>query len=270
MVVALASFSGTTAGMSDTPPPLPADAPDATTAGRRFGLDEFLRQTGQEDLGQGFFELERDRLLEVNLDGSAHELVWTKTGAMVAYRGEVRFEREGMMEHGLGKFLKKAVTGEGARLTKAVGRGKVYLADQGKKITILNLAGESLFVNGNDVLAFEPALSWDINLMRSIGAIAGGGLFNVKFTGTGMVALTTHYDPLTLRVAPGQPVFTDPNATIAWSGNLQPEFKTDIQFKSLLGRGSGESIQMKFEATQGEGFVVVQPYEEVAAAGGSS
>ncbi len=75
-----------------------------------------------------------------------------------------------------------------------------------------------------------------------------------------MLAITSHYDPLTLRVTPELPVFTDPNATIAWSGNLTPEFKTDISFKTFLGRGSGESLQMKF---QGDGFVVVQPYEEI-------
>ena len=56
-------------------------------------------------------------------------------------------------------------------------------------------------------------------------------------------------------------MITDPNATIAWSGNLQPEFRTDISIKSFFGRGSGESIQMQF---RGEGFVVVQPYEEIA------
>jgi uncharacterized protein (AIM24 family) len=39
-----------------------------------------------------------------------------------------------------------------------------------------------------------------------------------------------------------------------------PTFQTDITLKTLLGRGSGESIQMKFE---GDGFVVIQPFEEV-------
>jgi len=75
-----------------------------------------------------------------------------------------------------------------------------------------------------------------------------------------MVALTSHYDPLTLRVTPGRPVTTDPNATVCWSGNLEPDFKTDISLKTFLGRGSGESIQMQFS---GDGFVVIQPYEEV-------
>lgn len=239
----------------------------------KYSLNDFLTRTAQQDRGGGFFELEQARLLEVNLDGSPqHGLVWTKAGSMVAYKGDVHFEREGILEHGLGKMFKKALTGEGAKLTKATGRGKVYLADTGKKITVLQLNGESLFVNGNDVLAFESSLKWDINLMRRIGAMLGGGLFNVRFDGVGMVAITTHYDPLTLRVDPGQTVFTDPNATIAWSGNLNPDFKTDIQLKSLFGRGSGESIQMRFDGSGSPGFVVVQPYEEIylAASSGSS
>jgi uncharacterized protein (AIM24 family) len=57
------------------------------------------------------------------------------------------------------------------------------------------------------------------------------------------------------------PVFTDPNATVAWSGGLTPEIITDISLGTLLGRGSGESIQLRFA---GDGWVVVQPYEEVA------
>ena len=223
----------------------------------RYSLDEFVSRTSERERGQGLFELENERMLEVNLNG----LTWTKTGSMVAYQGQIKFTREGMLEHGLGNFLKKAVTGEGAKLTKAEGSGKLYLADAGKKVSILQLANQALFVNGNDVLAFEPSLKWNITMMRKVAAMVSGGLFNVRFEGSGMLAITTHYDPVTLRVRPGQPVFTDPNATIAWSGNLTPEFKTDVSLKTFLGRGSGESIQMMFN---GEGFIVVQPYEELS------
>lgn len=223
----------------------------------RFGLAEFVQRSAQQDKNQGLFELERDRMLEVNLNG----MIWTKTGSMVAYLGAIKFEREGVLEHGIGTFLKKAVSGEGTRLTKATGAGKLYLADGGKKITILHLNNESIVVNGNDVLAFEQSLTFNITMMRKVAAMLSGGLFNVRFQGTGMLAITTHYDPLTLRVTPQQPVMTDPNATVAWSGSLTPEFKTDVSLKTFLGRGSGESMQMQF---QGDGFVVIQPYEEVS------
>ncbi|WP_226676935.1 AIM24 family protein [Mesobacillus jeotgali] len=222
----------------------------------RYSIEEFVNNTKQEDKGEGLFELETPRMLEVNLNGQ----VWSKAGAMVSYRGQIKFEREGVLEHGIGKMFKKALTGEGTSLMKANGNGKLYLADQGKKISILHLQNEAIFVNGNDLLAFEPSISWDIKLMRRVAGMLSGGLFNVRLEGTGMVAVTSHYEPLTLLVSPDNPVYTDPNATVAWSGNLQPEFVTDISFKTFLGRGSGESIQMKFS---GEGFVVVQPFEEV-------
>ena len=222
----------------------------------RYTVEEFVQTTGQKDHGDGLFELESDRLLEINLDGQ----VWTKMGSMVAYTGQVKFTRERVLEHGVGKLLKRAVTGEGTRLTKAEGRGRLYLADGGKKVSVLDLQGEVIYVNGNDILAFEAGMDWDIKLMRKVAGMLAGGLFNVRLSGKGMIAITTHHDPLTLRVTPQYPVSTDPNATVAWSGNLSPEFKTDISFKTFLGRGSGESIQMLFE---GDGFVVIQPQEEV-------
>lgn len=219
-------------------------------------MNEFVKQTQQQDKGEGLFELETPRLLEINLNGQ----IWAKAGAMISYRGNIKYEREGIFEHGLGKLFKKAFTGEGTSLMKATGSGKLYVADQGKKISILQLQGESIYVNGNDLLAFEPSIEWDIKLMRKIAGMMSGGLFNVRLEGYGMIAITSHYEPLTLLVTPNNPVYTDPNATVAWSGSLTPEFVTDISFKTFIGRGSGESIQMKFS---GEGFVVVQPFEEV-------
>lgn len=222
-----------------------------------YTLEEFITSNQQDAAKTDYFQLESDRMLEVNLNGE----VWTKTGSMVAYVGQIKFEREKILERGIGNLLKKTVTGEGARLTRAIGQGRLYLADEGKTIQILKLQNQSIYVNGNDLLAFEPTLSWDIKMMRKMAALMSGGLFNVLVQGTGLVAITSHFEPLALMVRPGQPVRTDPNATICWSGNLQPEFKTDVSLKTFFGRGSGESIQMEFN---GDGFVVIQPYEEVA------
>lgn len=222
----------------------------------QYSLAEFVSKTSEKDRGEGFFELESSRMLEVNLSG----MVWTKMGSMIAYDGMIKFTREGMLEHGIGKLLKKTLSGEGVRLTKAEGNGHLYLADNGKKVTILDLRNESIFVNGNDLLAFQDSVKWDIKMMRKITGMMAGGLFYIKLEGTGLIAITTHYDPLTLKVTPEEPVITDPNATVAWSGHLMPEFRTDVSLKSFFGRGSGESIQMEFK---GDGFVVVQPFEEV-------
>jgi uncharacterized protein (AIM24 family) len=197
------------------------------------------------------FELENHKLLEINLNG----MVWIKIGSMVAYTGAMRFEREGMMEAGIDKFFKKALTGEGVHLSKATGTGKLYVADRAR-IAIINCR-MSPSTSMATTLAFDNP--GDIKMMRRMSR-CWRGLFNVKLEGTGMVAITTYGEPVTLRVTKGQPVITDPNATVAWSGNLTPELRTDINFKTLIGRGSGESIQSVYT---GEGFVVIQPSEEV-------
>lgn len=220
-------------------------------------LKEFLDASVQKDLSPEAFELESSHLLEIKLNGR----VWSKAGSMVAYQGAVKFIRQGVMEQGLGNLLKKALSGEGMQLMKMEGNGRVYVADAGKKVTLLRLNGESIFVNGNDVLAFEDGIESTITMMKRMAGMMSGGLFNVKLSGRGVVAITSHYEPLTLRVsAQGGPVFTDPNATVAWSDGLTQDFVTDISLGTLLGRGSGESVQLKFS---GEGWVVVQPYEEV-------
>ena len=78
--------------MDQSPPPVPA------AEQTRYSLNEFLNASAQQDRGQGIFELETPRLLELNLDGT----IWTKLGSMVAYRGNVKFVREGMLEKGVG------------------------------------------------------------------------------------------------------------------------------------------------------------------------
>lgn len=221
----------------------------------RYSIDSFVDETSQEDKGEGTFELESPHLLEVNLDGK----VWTKWGSMVAYRGKIKFDKAGISDKGLGKVLKEKFTGEGMMLTKATGEGTLYVADQGKKISVIDLDGDAIYVNGNDVLAFEDTIEWDVKMMKKVGGAMAGGLFNVKLEGEGMIAITTHKDPITLKVTKDSPVMTDPQATVAWSENVKPDFKTDISMKTLIGKTSGETLQMKFT---GEGFVVIQPYEE--------
>lgn len=221
-------------------------------------LDDFVAGSAQRDVSKEPFELENPHLLEVRVQGIA----WAKAGSMVACTGGVKFRREGMLEQGLGNLLKKAVSGEGAQLMKMEGQGRVWLADNGKRVNLLRLRGEEIVVNGNDVLAFQDGIENRITMMRRVAGMMAGGLFNIRLSGNGLVAIGSHYEPLALRVSPGRPVFTDPNATVAWSGGLEPDLVADITLGSLIGRTSGEALQMKF---QGDGWVVVQPCEEVAA-----
>ena len=64
----------------------------------KYSIEEFIAQSAQKDDGFNFFDLESKKMLEINLDGADHNLVWLKLGSMVAYRGDVQFHREGLME----------------------------------------------------------------------------------------------------------------------------------------------------------------------------
>jgi uncharacterized protein (AIM24 family) len=226
-------------------------------------LDTFVQENRANNPQDALFDLESHYTLEVNLK---NQMAWIKLGSMVAYKGNLQFAREGFLEHGLGNLLKKAVTGEGSPMMKATGTGKLYVADSGKRAMVLMLGHETLTVNANDVLAYQENVQADIRLLKVAGMVAGG-ISNLTLTGPGAVVITTHYQPLVLEVTPDQPVFTDPNATVAWSGSLNPDIHVEASLRTLIGRGSGESVQLKF---QGKGFVVVQPYEEVGYANSSS
>ena len=214
-------------------------------------MDAALDRYQEVETGEPF-TLQGPRLLKVELSETA---VMAKNGSMVAYQGDVRFEHKG---GGLGRLLKKAATGEQLRLMEASGTGEVFLASQAMLVHMLHLNDDSLTVSGANILAFQAGIDWDVTRVK--GGTAGmlaGGLFNIHLRGTGSVALLSDGEPVRLDVSEA-PTFADPQAAIAWSGGVQTSLKTDVQVKSLVGLGSGESFQLGFS---GRGWVLVQPSE---------
>lgn len=96
----------------------------------KYSIEAFVNETKENPQERDYFELEKPQLLEINLNNQS---VWTKAGSMVGYVGNIHFERQGMLSGGLGNLLKKAISGEGSRLMKAEGSGKLYVADEGKR-----------------------------------------------------------------------------------------------------------------------------------------
>jgi uncharacterized protein (AIM24 family) len=175
------------------------------------------------------FALQNSKLLKVRLDAGT---IQAKLGSMVAYQGQVSFEHAG--SGGMGRLLKKAVTGEGTSLMKMSGTGEVFLADLAQDVHLLKLDNERITVNGPNLLAFDA----DIDC-----------------------------PPVMLEVA-SAPTFADAQAAITWSEGVSTSIRTDFKLvKNLTGRGSGESVQMAFS---GSGWVLVQPSEGRVEAAGSS
>jgi uncharacterized protein (AIM24 family) len=215
------------------------------------GIGGAFEQYREIETGEAFTP-QGSHALKVELSETS---VMARSGAMVAYQGDVRFEHKG---GGLGRMLKKAASGEGLRLMKCTGSGELFLANQAMLVHVLRLQDESMTVNGQSILAFEDAIEWDVTRVK--GGAAGmlaGGLFNIVLHGSGLVALTSDGQPMKLDVSEA-PTFGDPQAAIAWSGGVKTTLKTDVQAKSLIGLGSGESVQLGFS---GQGWVLIQPSE---------
>jgi uncharacterized protein (AIM24 family) len=222
---------------------------------------ELFEQSNLEVEAPQRFGLQNSQMLRVALGDD----VLAVKGAMVAYQGQVRFDHE--KAGSMGKLLKKVLTSEDMPLMRVSGQGEVFFANEGGYVYLVQLDGDAISVNGRNLLAFDAALTWDINRVKGAGMMAGG-LFNTTVSGTGTAALCTVGKPVVLDCSQ-QPTYVDVQAAVAWSANLAPTVVSSMNFKSLLRGGSGEAFQYAFH---GPGFVVVQPYEFVPAqeSGGKS
>jgi uncharacterized protein (AIM24 family) len=199
------------------------------------------------------FTLQNSKLLKISLQ---QVTVQAKLGSMVAYQGDVRFEHAG--SGGIGRMLKKAVTGEGTQLMKITGTGEVFVADTAQDIHLIYLEQDMITVNGPNLLAFDSGIDWDIKRIQGgMAAAAAGGLYNLALQGTGWVAILSDGPPVLLNVATA-PTFADAQAAITWSSGVSVTPKIDANLKSFIGRGSGETFQLGFS---GQGWVLVQPSE---------
>jgi uncharacterized protein (AIM24 family) len=214
----------------------------------------FAAENLEKESTQPGMRLQNSKMLKIELNGEC----MARTGAMVAYQGQVQFQALG--SGGVGKWIKQKVTGEGVPLMKLSGRGDVFLADRAADVHLIDLEqGDTLSINGASVLAFDSTLQYDIKMVQGMGMMSSAGLFNCVFSGAGRIAVTTQGTPVVLNV--DQPTYVDPQAAICWSAGLQTGYHRADQLGigTLLGRSTGEAFTMSFT---GQGFVVVQPSEE--------
>jgi uncharacterized protein (AIM24 family) len=216
-----------------------------------MALEQSLAQFAEKEVTEAF-SLQNSKLLKVELSGAT---IQAKLGSMVAHQGQVTFEHAG--SGGMARFMKKAVTGEGTDLMKVSGTGEVFLADLAQDVQILKLENEAITANGANVLAFEDGIDWDIKKVEGASSMLGGGLFNMHLSGTGYVAIISDGPPMLIRIE-GEQTYADPQAAITWSAGVTTSVKADVNMKTLIGRGSGETMQIAFG---GQGWALIQPSE---------
>ncbi|QYN32055.1 AIM24 family protein [Pseudonocardia sp. DSM 110487] len=203
------------------------------------------------------FRLNGHRVLEIDLQGGS---VRAATGSMIAYTGEVTFRNAGLGGgDGLRAAIKRRATGESVALMQCSGTGTVWFAKDAMDVVIVELDGDTLKVESEQLLAISDGLRTDVAFAGLRGASSGQGLFTTTVTGAGAVALLSAGGPLiALEVSPQFPLVVDPDAFVASSGRLDQTFVTDVSWRNLIGESSGEAFSLRFDGT---GVVYVQPEE---------
>ncbi|WP_330333276.1 AIM24 family protein [Streptomyces sp. NBC_00536] len=201
-------------------------------------------------------ELQNAKSVKYTVNGE----MLARQGAMIAFRGNLQFERKGQ---GIGGMLKRAVTGEGLALMSVRGQGEAWFAHQAGNCFIVEMEqGDALTINGRNVLCFDPTLSYEIKMVKGAG-MTGGGLFNSVFTGYGKIALVCDGNPIIIPVTAQAPVYVDTDAVVGWSAHLETGLHRSQSVGSMIRGGSGEAVQLML---RGEGFVIVRPSEVTEAA----
>ncbi|GGJ21659.1 AIM24 family protein [Deinococcus roseus] len=205
-----------------------------------------------------------ETLIQVDLNGN--EDLYAKKGSMLAYTGDIQFQGAFLSGGSLREATVRQVTGEGLHLMKARGRGTVLYGHRGMMVNIISLGGERLYVESDSVLAFDQSIRPGTEFLGNQGgvgglvrgAMAGQGLFTTTLDGNGEVVILSSGDLIELQVDQSRPIFVDPQAYVGHKGHLTTQIHTDVNWKTFVGQGSGESFQFKFT---GQGTVYVQADE---------
>ncbi|AIA05993.1 AIM24 family protein [Streptomyces noursei] len=194
--------------------------------------------------------------------------MFSQRGAMLGYRGDVTFTPNIQGgQGGLGSMLGRRIAGESTPLMTVEGNGTVMFGHGGHHVQVVDLTGDTLYVEADRLLAFDGSLSQGTMFMGAQGGVmgmvrgqvTGQGLFTTTLAGHGSVAVMAHGGVIELPITPQRPVHVDPQAYVAHRGEVRNRLSTAIGWREMIGRGSGEAFQLELS---GQGTVYVQASEE--------
>jgi uncharacterized protein (AIM24 family) len=194
--------------------------------------------------------------------------LFSQRGAMLAYRGEVAFTPNIQAgQGGLASMIGRRVAGEATPLMTVEGSGTVYFGHGGHHVHVIDLTGDTLYVEADRLLAFDGTLRQGTMFMGSQGGVmgmvrgqvTGQGLFTTTLKGHGSVAVMAHGGVFEVPITPQRPVHVDPQAYVAHHGDVRNRLSTALGWRDMVGRGSGEAFQLELS---GSGVVYVQASEE--------
>ncbi|NEE27586.1 AIM24 family protein, partial [Streptomyces sp. SID7982] len=115
--------------------------------------------------------------------------LFSQRGAMLAYRGEVSFTPNIQGgQGGVASMIGRRVAGEATPLMTVEGSGTVMFGHGGHHIQVINLSGDTLYVEADRLLAFDGTLQQGTMFMGSQGGVMG--MVRGQVTGQGLFTTT--------------------------------------------------------------------------------
>ena len=195
------------------------------------------------------------RRRQVVCDLNGNNTIVTQAGAMQWTAGNVRMD-SGVK--GVGDFMKKAfkgvVTNESAAKPTYTGAGVLVLEPTYKHIILKDLSQwrGGLVIEDGMFLACDGSVQHNVISRKNVSSalLGGEGLFNMVFTGQGVVALESNVPEAELIQVDltNDELRIDGSLAVCWSDSL--EFTVEKSTKSLIGSAvSGEGLVNVYRGT---------------------
>lgn len=223
------------------------------------------------------FETINELTLKITSQGGGRDYVFSKMGAFIAGESyqQKNFKFTKVLlgpEQNVGRAILGQIgrrfTGENLPLMKVEfgGDSVTYYANEAQHVVVYRLQnGERLSVESENILAFTPDCQYNIRFLAQ-GVISQKGLATSTLTGNGpnaYVAILVDGNPIVLDNLQSRSVLeADPDAAVCWIGS-DPEIRTDLSWRNLIGQASGESYMFEWNGNR-PAIVIIQPKERTS------
>ncbi|MDE6086814.1 MAG: AIM24 family protein [Oscillospiraceae bacterium] len=222
------------------------------------------------------FETLNEVSLKVTCRGS-HDYIFVKAGAFIGGEcnggknfkfNKVLLGPQNNAAQAIFGQLARRVTGENLPLMKVEfsGDSVTYYANNQQHVVVCQLGmGERLSVESENILAFTKDCDYNVRFLAQ-GVISQKGLATSTLTGRGQeayVAVLVDGNPIVIsNMNSNTTLEADPDAVVCWIG-ADPDFKTDLSWRNLIGQSSGESYMFEWNA-HSPASVIIQPMERTS------
>ncbi len=180
----------------------------------------------------------------VELTLAAGESVYTESGGMAWYKGDIEMKTEG--RGGLGAMIGRKLAGESAFMTSYTcrnGQASIIfsLEAPGKIIPFQLAAGQSIIAQKDSFMCAEQSVKLEMHFRKRLGAgiFGGEGFILQKLTGPGMVFCEIDGEVMDYTLAAGETMKVDPGHLALYEPTIDYDIERVKGIRNIFFGGEG-------------------------------